>query len=325
MKSVLLLVPLVLAGTLRSSVQAQDAAAPAKGDPTLVETLVRAAGGREAFDALPGLRYQVLETLFAAEGQKWRVHHRVPHLVHFTPAGDGFCKSEFVDMAQEGPLYRRHVLHDNVAWGELRGQYDRSPQVVAQAETALRRELFLATVPFSLAGHGAQTQFRRAEQVDGRTLHVYMLRLQVPVVLESVEEISEFLLFVDPQNKRVAQLKWRFSGDDRWTEDPFVWAHVDFEGERRVGGVTLPHERTYWRAETSLYHHYVVEDPQAVELPGPALRRPWIAGVVYDTPDRADHWDPPPKEEGEDGEQDREPGDSDGDHGRGGGTRGGGR
>lgn len=267
----------------------------------MLRQLLDSAGGLEAWQALPGLSYQLLETLHVqtdAAAGAWAVHDRVPRLAAFETNGDGYLYSEFAryEPADQSvhASFRREVRALGAAWAEQDGAPERGPEASQRARDRCAREFLLGGMPFSLAGGRAQLCYAGPAVLRDRPLEAYRLRLREPVRLEEHEAISECTLYVDAREGRVVQLGYELRALDRDDfAQPLTRASVDFEGRLPVGRIFLPERRYQWheRGPRQLEWHSALPLPEA---PGAeALRRPWISGSVWRPPRRANHWDAP--------------------------------
>lgn len=312
--------PLLALAGLALAPSAQDPAPEGSGDPLVtvpedvppgadqpIASMIQAAGGMDVWMASPGLRWQVLETFRAMRNRNtrnWHVYSRVPMLQRFDPAGNGFVLSEFADLQQQGPDYRRDVYTEGAAWAEQGGSYNRLPASLTRSEAMVRREYFLGAMPFSLQVLGAELEYRSTESTRNRSLHKFFLRLPMAVRMHKIEQVQEFFLFVDAETWRPTQLKWAFVAEDRSNQrDPYTWAHVDFQGERTLAvdmqdGSTeelrLYARRNLWLEDPVFILSWDLEDPRSEAMPPEAMRRPWFSGSIWGVPERADFWDPPP-------------------------------
>ena len=134
-KTTLLALLLGLLPTLQSAPRAAQDPGPAPAEePTGAEDdplpegveepvarMIEAAGGMEAWDATPGLRFQVLETMRTLQNRTrndWLIYTRVPMLARLDPVGNGFILSEYAHPEELRPEYRRDVYTEGVAWAE---------------------------------------------------------------------------------------------------------------------------------------------------------------------------------------------------------------
>jgi len=285
---------------------AQDDPLP-EGVEAPVARMIEAAGGMEAWEAAPGLRFQVLETMRTLQNRNrndWVVYTRVPMLTRLDPLGNGFILSEYAHPEELRPEYRRDVYSEGVAWAEFAGSYNRLPDSMARAEGLVRREFLTAAMPFSLHALGAELRYVRTEQVRDRSLNLFNVTLPTPVRMHNVELIDEFLLYVDARSWRATQLKWIFTGDDRTSlRGDHTWCHIDFFGaapvtpaSEEVGSIKLPRRRHFWMENPTWVLVWDLALPSADALPAASMRRPWFSGQIWEMDERADHWDPPEAE-----------------------------
>jgi len=284
-----------------------DPAAVERGRAMLVR-LLDAAGGLEAWEALPGLRLDLLETqmvLLHRGRQEWGVHHRVPRLLHFTPEADGYVLSEYATPDVKTPVFRRSISVGKTAWSEQSGGFVRSPESIEGARGLVRQEFLLSAMPFSLHVVGAELAFvretqRTDEQEDGSVvvvpLEVYAVRLgeDFAVRFDQYEWQDQLLLFVEPEHDLVAQVQYLLFDKDRDSyRTPFNRAYINLYGSLPVQGVRLPRSRIAWHEDPVNRVMSLCADPQAEAVPPAALRKPWLAGEVWQPTVHADEWDPP--------------------------------
>jgi len=251
------------------------------------------AGGLEQWNALGGIRFDLLETWRVLTNRttgEVKVHHYTPRYCWFQAGGDGFVRSEYFQSSGFEPMYRREVAVGNYAWSEGGTDFDRKPKAAAKARARVNRLHFLTAMPFSIHERGGELVFLKDL---GPKKALYGLHLARPLVMSISEEIADFVLVVDKESNRILQLQYSLTGADRETTDRSTECFIDFEGSLEVGGVTLPHEHIWFFEIDARKEEYLVEDLEAAAVPPEALRRPWQAGEVWETDLRADHWDPP--------------------------------
>jgi hypothetical protein len=285
----------------------------------MLERLLAAAGGREAWEAAQGLRLDVLETRYSVLDRvkdRWAVHHYVPRLCAFDLLGRGYVWSEFGEF-QDGephPDFTREVYDGAVSWAEHGPQYFRAPENAVQAGSRVRKQFLLGAMPFSIPALGGKLAYARSESVmlgpaGGRAqrigierraaeVDVFVLRLpfESAIVMESEgrEEISEFLLLVEQGTDRVVRLQYVLTDSDRHAvQAPYTWASVDFDGVVELGALRLPKLCGQWSEDPLACNGYLTADPHAEALAPEALRKPWLGSPVFVPPFRADEWDPP--------------------------------
>ena len=214
--------PLLALAGLALAPSAQDPAPEGSGDPLVtvpedvppgadqpIASMIQAAGGMDVWMASPGLRWQVLETFRAMRNRNtrnWNVYSRVPMLQRFDPAGNGFVLSEFADLQQQGPDYRRDVYTEGAAWAEQGGSYNRLPASLTRSEAMVRREYFLGAMPFSLQVLGAELEYL---VTDGGEPKPYVIRvgdleeLDLPNGRRSAIRLTRIYDAGDPRETRV--------------------------------------------------------------------------------------------------------------------------
>ena len=289
----------------------------------MFDAILAAHGGLEAWGELQGVRFDMLESwrvLTKREPLERKIHHRTAQLCWFQPGGDGFVKAEYVKPDGFTPAYRREVLQGKYAWAEADEAFLRQPQMAARARAFVQSRHFYATFPFSLHERGAELVFLKRLPtpvgVEGaRDRSLYGARLAEPVVLGKEEEVREFVLVVDNETSQVLQVQYSYFGEDRITLDKSTECYVDYAYGHTVGDVLL-HSSFTWFFETDLMaKEFWVEDVRDEAVPPAALRRPWQAGGLWETDQRADFWDPPVAEGAEEageGAEDGAPGDDQG-------------
>lgn len=280
--------------------------------PLLIETV----GGLDAWQQLPGLRYDLLESRRYLTGKDdsgpktWKAHSHLPILHHTDLRGNGYQLCEYINRHATAPEYRRLVVTEGTSWAEQSQNWTRGVKSATEAAARIRKEFFLGSFPFSLSALRATSTYLRTDPAGAdRDVWVYLLALPQGIRFEHSEKITEFLMYVDPMTRRVRELRFRFVGDDRY--HPGVresWASVYLAGDVRVGGCVIPHKRTYKYDASTARHEWWVEDARAVELPAAALRRPWYTQSLWQWTDRCDFWDPPVPAEGDVGAGEEPPG-----------------
>ncbi len=280
-----------------------DPEAVARGSQ-MIERLLAAAGGWQAFQKLGGLRYDCLVTVKVdthKEPDPWRVHHYEPRLCHFDVDGNGYVYTEYARPTLTGPDMVREVLYGDISWREMRSGYLRSLNARRTAWASVRLEELTGLMPFSLRMLDARLAFVREEHPPEGTVEVYAMQLADPLVLNHypmmVDEygfVDEFLVFIRPEEPRVVQLGFAFP-DEMVKKPPHMrWWFTDFEGSIRAGEeCILPHKRFRWLEGFDNIDEYWVEDVVVEPLPPRSMRRPWQTEGVYDMPYRCDFWDPP--------------------------------
>ena len=297
----------------------EDPAAVERGQ-AMLQRLLDAAGGLEAWGALPGLRLDLLETrlvLLNRDRDQWGVHHRVPRLVHWTPESDGYVLSEYATPDATAASFRRTISVGKTAWTEQSGGFQRSPETIDEARGLVRKEFLLSAMPFSLHVIGAELAFVRTTERsersrDGGTttvsLEVYAVRLgeQNAVRFDRYEWQDQLLLFVEPERNVVAQVQYLLFAKDRDSyRTPFNRAYVNFYDALEFEGVRLPGRRVAWHEKPINRIMTVTADPRAEALPPAALRKPWLAGELWQPTAHADEWDPPGRDMLEESRQPR--------------------
>jgi hypothetical protein len=286
---------------------------PAWEDPAAVERgtemmarLIETAGGWDAFQALGGVRYDLLQTSMMDSGGKkgWLVHHYEPRLAHFNVDGSGYLYSEYAKPTLTGPDFIREVVVHEVSWREMRGGFGRSPKARRTARSSVRLECFTGLMPFSLRVMDAKMAFIEEEESAVGTLEEYAVQLAEPLMInyypfmvDEFGQVDEFLVYVEPSGPRVVQM--RFAFPDEMVERPphLRWWTMDFEGSIAAGEepnvVAFPHKRFRSLEGFNDVDELWIEDVLVDRIPPPAMRRPWLSDGVYQMPYRCDYWDPP--------------------------------
>ena len=165
----------------------------------------------DVWDSLPGLRFQQLETVFftskkatnANDGsKKWKVHHRLPRLVHLVPGVGGYMNTEVVEVTTKADAaladaqsfstkYQRLVVDKAVAWGEYAGAFSRDGE--RNARVALAREQVFCGGPLAWSDIGLELAL--LEQ-DAETT-TYAGRLKRASGLTVRESFTDFRLYVE--------------------------------------------------------------------------------------------------------------------------------
>lgn len=263
----------------------------AKGEEMLGK-VYEAAGGLEKWKAAKGFRFQVLKTRWVVVDTKTgelKVHHYIPRLSWLDQAATGFVISEYASGGNYKPVYRRDVAVGNFAWTETNGSFNRKPEAAIGARMLVRRQHFLATMPFSLDSHGAEMVFVKNLPND-RAL--YGVHLKKPVVMELIEDVFDYALVIDTKTNRVQQLQYSLVAEDVMTLDKSTECYVDFESGTKVAGLDLPKSYTWFYEVPARHEVFTIVRMEELALPPASIRRPWLSGAVWETDLRADHWDP---------------------------------
>lgn len=306
------------------------------------------------WESLPGLRYQLLETTWIAEqrsSDRFRVHHRLPRLVHLMPETGGYVLTEVVYSSDDGEDYRasyqRVIVDGPISWTELDQRYEREGE--NKARMLIAREHLFGTLPLCLSDLRAEV----AEVRVGGDLDCYAFRLRRPSLLGSTETVSELALYLDPETN--LPVRWQFQTDDAIRVESDLVSLVEIkemrevplsdavraEVEERLVKAWRKARIAAWRADngadaeppaelvqavpdaatvhvpesfmtpyrqlmstdtSAVLKEFVYEEPVLVELPEGAFDRPWLTNVVWQSPVRADFWDPPAEGTPQEGE-----------------------
>jgi|FLOH01.1.fsa_nt_gi hypothetical protein len=259
--------------------------------------IYEAAGGLEEWGKVEGIRFDLLETWRVetnATLQEFKVHHRVPRLCWFERDGDGFVRSEYVSPDGVTPNYRREVSVGNYSWAESTSEWLRKPAVATRARARVSRLFLLSCMPFSLQELGGEMVFLKKLEAGKKAL--FGIRLGKSVVMNTLEEQSQFVAVVDLETNKIIQLQYSLYDQDKLTTDESTECAIDFVGELKLGGVTIPNKH-FWSMETGAnIQEFWVEDVVNESIPAIGIQRPWQSGSLFQTSMRADHWDPPVKD-----------------------------
>jgi len=312
--------PLALLTVLTPSLAAQGADYDIWEDPKFTEpgdkmlaAVLEEAGGLEAWDKIEALRFDLLKVrrvLLNSETMERAVHHVIPRLCWMTRDGDGFAISEYSDGKKFQPLYRRDISVGDFAWAEAGGEANRKPKQAQASRTLIRRTAFLSMMPFSLHERGAKWIYLK--DLPGENA-LYGMRLADPLVMETENEMFDFLVIVDEERNVVRQLQYSLTGEDRITMDASSECFVNFSQPYEIEGVALFGFHRWFYELPHAEEEFTIRDVEALPVPAAAMRRPWQAGGdLWQSDLRADHWDPPVESEEEDAEEAPE-GDGEGD------------
>jgi len=303
---------LALLTVLSPSLAAQGADYDIWEDPKFTEpgeqmlsAVLEEAGGLEAWSKIESLRFDLLKVrrvLLNTETMERAVHHVIPRLCWMTRDGDGFTISEYTNPKNYEADYRRDISVGDFAWAESRGLANRKPKQAQTSRTLIRRTAFLSMMPFSLHERGAKWIYLKDLKGDNA---LYGMRLTDPLVMETENEMVDFLVIVDKKHKVVRQLQYSLTGEDRITMDASSECYVNFGEPYEVEGVKLFGFHRWFYELPHAEEEFTIRDVEALPVPAAAMRRPWQAGgEVWETDLRADHWDPPAEvEEADEGSE----------------------
>ena len=251
------LAPILLAATLVSPALATEP--PAAKD--LVQRVVAAAGGQEAFAALGVLKLDIHEEETTSEG--------TARTADFTAYVDsGRLANLRLEMANDVVL----ATNAGGGWASLKGKVDDRPQAPRMAAGTVREKLFPILLPFSLAMDGIS--YGEVHEGDVNGTPVWYVTVHFPN-----------MFFTSPLMSTSWYLTVRQSDDALLSAEflpPTQFRNVKPEGvryrftkTRTLGGVTLPQQMLFEGIDTAYRatnHFQVVKLATSVHGPAdPAL------------------------------------------------------
>jgi hypothetical protein len=239
----------------------------------------------DVWPSLPGLSYQLLETTYQLEerdSDRWRVHHRLPRLVHLAPGDEGYVVTEVVASTASGKdysaTYQRAIVDGPVAWSEYAGKYTRDGEY--KSRMLITREQVFGTLPLCLSEQALEVaSIRRDDQAE-----LLAVRLPRPSLLGATETVTELVLYVDPQSG--LPLQWQFQSEEARnvrSDLRFIWDLVETrelalpeevraDVERRLVEAWRAARVAAWRADGNQGDPpaavtEALPDPRSVEIP----------------------------------------------------------